>query len=171
MYDAKFSLWRDRIKASAECVCVYNMWFGKWYCSSLLLCTLVISCQGASTIVISFLISIKGFTHIGTHDNTMHCSTFSEILSHSVHCVCVCANTPTHAHIDTKHGTVSETTSRWHILLQVITEISTVSQESFVLWSDIRLHHQLSVLQAEITLHFAASFCYLFLHVFGCLHF
>ena len=42
-----------------------------------------------------YLISIKSFTHIGTHDRTMHCSTLSEILSHSVHCVCV--NKHTHA--------------------------------------------------------------------------
>jgi len=33
--------------------------------------------------------------------------------------VSVCANTHMHAHIDTKHDTVIETTSRWHILLQV----------------------------------------------------
>lgn len=113
MSDAEFSLWRDRIKASAECMC--NMWFGKWYWSSLFLRTLVVTCQGTSTIVFSSLISIKGFTHIGTHDNTVHCSMFSEILSHSVHCVCVYK----HTHIETKHDTFSKTTSRWHILLQV----------------------------------------------------
>jgi hypothetical protein len=82
--------------------------------------------------VFSYLISIKGSKHIGTQDNTMHCSTVSEILSHSVQCVCVHKGMCMHAHIDTKHDTVNPPVDGT-FYCRCITEISTVSQESVVL--------------------------------------
>jgi len=51
---------------------------------------------------------------------TTQCTAVCLVRFYLIQCiVSVCVNTRTHAHIETKHDTFSETTNRWHILLQV----------------------------------------------------
>jgi hypothetical protein len=115
----------------------------------------VISCHWASTIVFSSLIFIKGFTHTLAHMTTQ-CTAVRLVRFYLIQCiVSVCANTHTHAHIDTKRDTVS----RWHILLHVYKRNKHCLSSVSCLMKLYQTSPQ-TVLQAEITLHFAASFSY-----------
>lgn len=79
--------------------------------------------------------------------------------------VCTKARACMHAHIDTKHDTVSESTSRWPILLQVYNR----NKHCLTRVSCLMKQHQ-SYRQKLLCIFYQVS-ATIFLHVFGCLHF
>jgi hypothetical protein len=103
---------------------------------------------------------------------TTQCTAVCLVRFYLIQCVVsVCANTRTHAHIDTKHDTVIETTSRWHILLQVYNrnEHCHKSRLSYEATSDFTTNF-LSYRQKLLCILQQVSVT-IFLHVFRCLHF